>query len=138
MTDELCFVSATALSERIHDRDLSPVTVVDAYLDRIAARNDELNAYVTVRRESARGDAREAERAIDAGESLGPLHGVPVAIKDLFAYRAGTRHTFGSRVFEEYVPEESSPVVERLEAAGAIVLGKTNTPEFGNRPTTDN
>jgi Asp-tRNA(Asn)/Glu-tRNA(Gln) amidotransferase A subunit family amidase len=138
MTDDLPFASAAALARRIRAGELSPVTVVDAYLDRIDARNDTLGAYVTVRREAAREEARAAERAVEADEPLGPLHGVPVAVKDLFAYHAGTRHTFGSRVFEGFVPERSAPVVERLVDAGAIVLGKTNTPEFGNRPTTDN
>jgi len=138
MTEDLPFASATELAGRIRAGDLSPVTAVDAYLDRIEARNDALNAYVTVRREAAREEARAAERAVDAGGPLGPLHGVPVAVKDLFAYHAGTPHTFGSRVFEGFVPDRSAPVVERLVDAGAVVLGKTNTPEFGNRPTTDN
>ena len=134
----LTFAPATVLAERLRRGDLTPAEVVDAHLDRIAAENDRLNAYVTVRREAAREEARAAERALAAGEPVGPLHGVPVAVKDLFAYHAGTRHTYGSRVFEDYVPERSAPVVDRLEAAGAIVIGKTNTPEFGNRPTTDN
>ncbi|MEF8887218.1 MAG: amidase [Haloarculaceae archaeon] len=138
MTDDLTFAPATVVAERIRRGDLTPTEVVDAHLDRIARRNDRLNAYVTVRREAAREEAREAERALAAGELVGPLHGLPVAVKDLFTYHAGTRHTYGSRVFEEYVPERSAPVVDRLEAAGAIVIGKTNTPEFGNRPTTDN
>jgi len=138
MSSDLTFAPATVIAERLRRGDLTPTQVVDAYLDRIARRNDRLNAYVTVRREAAREEAREAERALAAGEPVGPLHGVPVAVKDLFAYHAGTRHTYGSRVFEDYVPERSAPVVDRLEAAGAIVIGKTNTPEFGNRPTTDN
>lgn len=138
MTDDLTFAPATVIAERVRRGDLTPTEVVDAHLDRIEHRNDRLNAYVTVRREAAREEAREAERALAAGDPVGPLHGVPVAVKDLFAYHAGTRHTYGSRVFEGYVPEQSAPVVDRLEAAGAIVLGKTNTPEFGNRPTTDN
>jgi Asp-tRNA(Asn)/Glu-tRNA(Gln) amidotransferase A subunit family amidase len=136
--DDLTFAPATVVAERIRRGDLTPTRVLDASLDRIARRNDRLNAYVTVRREAAREEAREAERALAAGGQVGPLHGVPVAVKDLFAYHAGTRHTYGSRVFEGYVPERSAPVVDRLEAAGAIVIGKTNTPEFGNRPTTDN
>jgi Asp-tRNA(Asn)/Glu-tRNA(Gln) amidotransferase A subunit family amidase len=136
--DDLTFAPATVIAERVRRGDLTPTAVVDAHLDRIARRNDRLNAYVTVRREAAREEARAAERALAAGEPTGPLHGVPVAVKDLFAYHAGTRHTYGSRVFEDHVPERSAPVVDRLEAAGAIVIGKTNTPEFGNRPTTDN
>ena len=136
--DDLTFTPATVLAERIRRGDCTPTEVVDAHLDRIAAENDRLTAFVTVRREAAREEAREAERVLAAGEPVGPLHGVPIAVKDLFTYHAGTRHTYGSALFDDYVPERSAPVVERLEAAGAIVIGKTNTPEFGNRPTTDN
>lgn len=138
MNEDLCFTSATELATRIRSDDISPVAVVDAYLDRIESRNDEIRAYVTVLREEARDAACEAERAVSREDDLGPLHGVPVAIKDLFALRAGTRHTFGSTVFADFVADRDSPVVSRLEGAGAIVLGKTNTPEFGNRPVTDN
>lgn len=137
MTD-LCFTSATDLARRIDRGDVSPLEAVDAYLERIERRNDELRAYSTVVGEQARAEARAAERAIEQGEETGPLHGVPIAIKDLFAFKAGVRHTFGSTVFKDFVPDRTAPVVERLEEAGAIVLGKTNTPEFGNRPTTDN
>lgn len=138
MDEAVCFTPATALAARIRNGDISPVTVVDAYLDRIESRNDELRAYVTVLREEAREAAREAERVASREDDLGPLHGLPVAIKDLFALKAGTRHTFGSTVFADFVADRDSPVVSRLEDAGAIVLGKTNTPEFGNRPITDN
>jgi Asp-tRNA(Asn)/Glu-tRNA(Gln) amidotransferase A subunit family amidase len=138
MPDELCFLPATVLADRIRAGDLSPVEVVDAYLERIHDRNDELNAYVTVLDEQAREAAREAQLAVESGRDLGPLHGVPVAIKDLFAYKSGVPHTFGSTVFSEFEPDRDAPVVERLERAGAIVLGKTNTPEFGSGPVTDN
>jgi len=138
MDDGICFTSASELARRIRSGDVSPVAVVDAYLDRIESRNDEIRAYVTVLREEARDAAREAERVASREDDLGALHGVPVAIKDLFALKAGTRHTFGSTVFADFVADRDSPVVSRLEDAGAIVLGKTNTPEFGNRPVTDN
>ena len=134
----LCFTSATDLARRIDRGDVSPLEAVDAYLERIERRNDDLCAYSTVIGERARSAARAAERAIERGEETGPLHGVPIAIKDLFAFKAGVRHTYGSTVFDDFVPDRTAPVVERLEEAGAIVLGKTNTPEFGNRPTTDN
>lgn len=138
MNEDICFTSATELAAQIRSEDLSPVAVVAAYLDRIESRNDEIRAYVTVLRDEARDAARDAERAISRGDDLGPLHGVPVAIKDLFALKAGTRHTFGSTVFADFIADRDAPVVARLEDAGAIVLGKTNTPEFGNRPVTDN
>lgn len=138
MSTELCFTPLTELAQRTDRGDVSPVQVVDAYLERIEQRNDEIRAYSTVVSERARTEAQSVERSIERGDETGPLHGVPIAIKDLFAFKAGVRHTFGSTVFKDFVPDRTAPVVEHLEGAGAIVLGKTNTPEFGNRPTTDN
>jgi len=130
-------LSATELARRIRDGSLSPVTVVDALLDRIHERNDRTNAFVTVTDERAREAARDAERAVEDGEPLGPLHGVPVAIKDLTDV-AGVVTTRGSKLFEDAVAEENAVVVDRLLDAGAIVIGKTNSPEFGLGCTTDN
>jgi len=138
MSEEICFMPATELAARIRRRDLSPVEVVEAFLERIEERNARINAYVTVIGDEAREAAKEAERAITSGEDLGPLHGVPVAIKDLFDYKAGVRNTYGLKPMADYVPERSATYVERLENAGAIVIGKTNTPEFGHRGITDN
>jgi amidase/aspartyl-tRNA(Asn)/glutamyl-tRNA(Gln) amidotransferase subunit A len=97
-----------------------------------------LNAFVTVLEDEARERAQETEQAVEAGEELGPMHGVPIAVKDLFDFKAGVRNTMGSKPFEEFVPDESATYVERLEEAGAIIVGKTNTPEFGHKGTTDN
>jgi Asp-tRNA(Asn)/Glu-tRNA(Gln) amidotransferase A subunit family amidase len=130
-------LSATQLARDIRAGDRSPVTVMDAVLDRIDDRNDRTNAFVTVAHDRARQAAREAESAIEAGESLGPLHGVPVAVKDL-NHVAGMRTTRGSLLFDDAVSESNDVFVDRLEAAGAIVVGKTNTPEFGLGCTTDN
>lgn len=138
MSVDRCHTSAAVLAERVREGDLSPTTLVDAYLDRIAARNDVTNAYVTIIEDEARERAREAERAVENGDDLGPLHGVPIALKDLHGMKSGVRHTFGSVPFADHVPETDAIVVERLERAGAIVLGKTNTPEFGHAGTTDN
>ncbi len=138
MSEELCFTPATGIAAKIRRRDLSPIEVVEAFLNRIEDRNGQINAYVTVLDEEAREKAQEAERAAASGRSLGPLHGVPVAIKDLFDFKAGVRNTFGSRPLADFVPEKSVTYVERLEEAGAIVLGKTNTPEFGHKGATDN
>ncbi|WP_458210123.1 amidase [Haladaptatus sp. NG-SE-30] len=132
------FDSAASLAAAIRRGERSPVDVVKTYLQRIRERNDVTNAYVTVCGDMAREAAREAERAVETGEDLGPLHGVPVAIKDLYAYKRGVPNTYGSAMFAEYVPEKDALVVERLEDAGAIVLGKTNTPEFGHKGVTDN
>ena len=136
-SDPIYDLSATELARRIRKGSLSPVTVVDALLDRIDERNDRTNAFVTVTDERAREAAKDAERAVEDGEPLGPLHGVPVAIKDLTDV-AGVVTTRGSKLFEDAVAESNAVVVDRLLDAGAIVIGKTNTPEFGLGCTTDN
>lgn len=137
MPTDLAFLPATELADRIQSGRVSPIDAVEAYLDRIAARNDRTNAFVTVVEDRARKRAHEIERALAAGEAVGPLAGLPVGIKDLTDV-AGVRTTYGSPFFADHVPEASHAVVERLEAAGAVVLGKTNTPEFGYKSTTDN
>ena len=134
---ELCFMPAAEMAAAIRAGRLSPVEVVDAALARIDRLNPKLGAYCTVTHEAARAAAREAEAAVMRGDALGILHGVPVSIKDLVVTR-GVRTTWGSRLYEHFVPEEDAPVVERLKQAGAIVVGKTNTPEFGYKGTTDN
>lgn len=130
-------MTAAGIARRIRDGDLSPTEVVEAHLDRIHERNARTNAFVTVADDLARETAAAAERAIDDGEPLGPLHGVPIAIKDL-ADVEGVRTTNGSRLFADHVADADSPFVARLKDAGAIVVGKTNTPEFGLGTTTDN
>jgi amidase/aspartyl-tRNA(Asn)/glutamyl-tRNA(Gln) amidotransferase subunit A len=134
----LTFSSATQLAQRIRGRELSPVEVVEAYLDRIESVNESVNAYVLVLAEQALAAARDSEKALGEGRLLGPLHGVPVAIKDLFDFKAGVPNTFGVAELAEYVPDTTSEHVANLERLGAIVLGKTNTPEFGHKATTDN
>jgi len=134
--DELAFLSATELAAAIRSRKTSPVEAVEAVLDRIEHLNSHINAYCTVTVESARCEAKAAEAAVMRGEQLGPLHGVPVSVKDLVITR-GVRTTFGSHIYETNVPDEDAPLVERLKAAGAIVVGKTTTPEFGWKGVTD-
>jgi Asp-tRNA(Asn)/Glu-tRNA(Gln) amidotransferase A subunit family amidase len=134
----LVTLSATELAHLIRSRRVSPVEVVEAHLDAIERRNAAINAYVTVLGEEALEAAREAERHLSRGDAVGPLHGVPYALKDLFETRAGVRTTSGSLPFRDHVAERTATPVARLEAAGAIVLGKTNTPEFGYKGTTDN
>src|SRR4029453_8829986 len=113
------------------------VELVDALLARIERVNPAVNAYCTVTADAARAAAREAEAAARSGDDLGLLHGVPYSLKDLTPTR-GIRTTMGSKIFEHNVPAEDAALVERLRAAGAILLGKTNTPEFGCKPATDN
>lgn len=129
--------SASEIATRIRRGDLTATEVVRECLTRIEDRDD-INAFVTVFEEDAMENARHADAVLAEGRSLGPLHGVPVAVKDLFDFKAGERNTFGSVPFAAYVPERSSTYVERLESAGAIVVGKTNTPEFGHKGVTDN
>ncbi|GIX49523.1 MAG: amidase [Candidatus Tectimicrobiota bacterium] len=133
----LCYTPATQLAAMLRRRVVSPVEVVEACLRRIAQLNPRLLAYVTVAEEQARAAARAAEQAFLQGKPLGPLHGIPVSVKDLVP-TAGIRTTFGSKIYEHFIPEEDGLIVQRLKAAGAIILGKTNTPEFGAGANTYN
>ncbi|HKZ07543.1 MAG TPA: amidase [Methylomirabilota bacterium] len=129
--DELCWMSAAALAAAIRRKKVSPVEVVRAVLERIDRLNPHLNAYVTLTPEQALRDARAAERALGKrGATVGPLHGVPFSTKDLVITK-GVRTTFGTRFYADNVPTEDAPMVARMKAAGAIQLGKTNTPTFG-------
>jgi aspartyl-tRNA(Asn)/glutamyl-tRNA(Gln) amidotransferase subunit A len=134
---QLPFLPATEIVARIRDRQLSPVEVVDAVLERIERVNPRLNAFTHVRHERARAEARAAEAAVLRGDALGPLHGVPISIKDNLLM-AGEPFTYGSRLLRDNVATEDAPAVARVKAAGAIVLGRTNTPEFAWRGSTDN
>jgi amidase len=129
--------SARELARLIRDRAVSPVEVLDAHLAVIEAVNPKLNAIVTLAVEQARAGARLAEIAVGKGEPLGPLHGLPVAIKDITP-TAGIHTTFASPLYADNVPADDAEVVRRLKAAGAIVLGKTNTPEFACGANTNN
>lgn len=136
MTDDLCLLSASELSRKIHTRDASPVEAVAAVLGRIERLQPKLNCFITVATEQAQAEARRAEAAVARGERLGPLHGVPFTAKDLINTR-DVRTTFGSLLFEGNVPKEDSVAIARLKAAGAILVGKTTTPEFGHKSLTD-
>ena len=129
--------SARELARLIRNRAVSPIEVLDAHLAAIAALNPKLNAVVTLAEESARENARRAEQAVMKGEPLGALHGLPVGIKDI-TQTAGIRTTFASPLLKDNVPSEDEEVVRRLKAAGAIVLAKTNTPEFACGANTNN
>ena len=124
------------LAELIRARSISPVEVVDSYLRRIKKLNLELNAIVTLAPD-AMERAKEAEAAIIRGDALGPLHGVPLTVKDTIE-TAGLRTTSGSAMRADFVPTRDAPAVARLKAAGAIILGKTNTAEMAMDYTTDN
>jgi aspartyl-tRNA(Asn)/glutamyl-tRNA(Gln) amidotransferase subunit A len=134
--EDLGWRSALDLAASIRKKEISPVEVVDAVLARIERLNPRLNAFCTIIAEQARDAAVGAEVALATGEPLGPLHGVPFSVKDLVFTRR-VRTTGGSRLFTDHVPEEDAVVVERLKAAGAIMVGKTNTSEFGHKGVTD-
>lgn len=136
MSDELIFQDATGLAAMIRSKEVSPVEVVSAYLDRIDAVNGQVNAIVTVA-DSALNAARTAEAAVLAGEELGPLHGVPFTVKDSID-TAGVMTQRGSPIFRGRTPEIDATSVERMKRSGAILLAKTNLPEFSYWIESDN
>ncbi len=139
LSDELSYVTAAELALRIRHSQLSPVEVVDACIERIEQRNTSLNAFVYLGFEDARKRAKEAERALMSGVALGPLHGVPTAMKDLFDFKPGWVSTFGGvRALRHLVVDAYCAYAQRIEKAGAILLGKTNSPVMGFRGTCDN
>ena len=137
MYEELCDRSATQLVDLLRSGQLSAREVLDAHLARIERTNPEVNAIVTLLPERAQAQARDADDAMARGEALGLLHGLPIAHKDLVS-TAGIRTTLGSPIFTDWVPEEDALLVLRIRSAGAILLGKTNTPEFGAGSNTYN
>src|SRR4051794_23987824 len=137
MQDELAFLPATELVARIRSRQVSPVEIVDDVLRRIERLNPRLNAFCFVHADEARQQSRAAEAAVMRGDTLGALHGVPVSIKDNMA-QAGKPFTYGSRLLRNTIAGETAPLVARIVAAGGIIVGRTNTPEFAWRGSTDN
>ena len=126
---EIPFLSASELARLIETREVSPVQATEAYLQRIAEVDGRLNSYITVTREQALEAARQAEAEIAAGNYRGPLHGLPLAVKDQFN-TAGIRTTGGSSILNEFVPDEDATVMAKLKEAGAVLLGKLNMSEF--------
>ncbi|MDP9373807.1 MAG: amidase [Chloroflexota bacterium] len=127
---DVCFMAATELAGRIRAKELSAREVMEAHLAQIERVNPRVNAIVTLLPERALAGARAADEALARGADIGPLHGLPIAHKDLELTR-GIRTTFGSRIYRDFVPDQNSLLVDRLQRAGAITIGKTNTPEFG-------
>lgn len=136
---DFAYVSAAELARRVRDRQVSPVELVEAFANRIEERNPSLNAFVFTDIDGARQAARQAEQAVVDGADLGPLHGVPTAIKDLFDFKPGWPATFGGiRALADFSLDAYCIFAERVEQAGAIILGKTNSPVMGYRGTCDN
>ncbi len=126
---DIPYMSATELSKLIEKKEVSPVEVAEAYLDRIDAVDFKFNAYLTVCREETLQAAREAERAITQGNHLGPMHGIPVGVKDQL-WTKGVRTTGGSFILKDFFPSEDATPIANLKKAGAVIIGKTNMTEF--------
>ena len=126
----ICFLNAVEIAKKIRKGEISAVQTMEAHLAQIERINPQVNAIVTLVPELALEEARKADEKQAKGGNIGPLHGLPIAHKDLVPTK-GIRTTFGSLVFQDFIPEEDALLVERLREGGAIMLGKTNTPEFG-------
>ncbi len=134
---DLANLSIEQAARALRDRELSPLELTDAYLDRIERLNPRINAYITVTAERAREDARRATEEFAAGKLRGPLHGIPIAHKDLYE-TAGIRTTGGSKIHADHIPSADSTVARKLREAGTILLGKLNTHEYAYGVTTTN
>ena len=126
---ELPFISATELAALIKSREVSPVEATEAYLNRIPLIDAKLNSYITVTADRAIADARQAEQEIVAGRYRGPMHGIPLAVKDQ-VYTKGILTTGGSTILKNFVPNEDATVITKLNEAGAVLMGKLNMSEF--------
>lgn len=134
---DLLTLTIAQAAPKLERRELSPVELIEAMLARIATVNKQLNAYITVCDQQAREAAQAVERLIRAGYYLGPLHGIPIALKDNI-YTRGIRTTAGAKILADFVPDEDATVTARLKRAGAIIVGKANMHEFAWGGTTDN
>src|SRR4051812_17143616 len=136
MSDELCLLPATELRARIVRKEVSPVEITRAVLARAERLQPELNCFITLCGDEAMAEARKAEREVMAGGPLGLLHGIPFTVKDIVNTK-GVRTTFGAVPYKDNVPDHDAVAVARMRAAGAILVGKTTTPEFGTKCLTD-
>ena len=134
---ELCFLSAYEMVNMIKNQEITSTEITETIIERIEKINPTINAYCTTTFDLARNMAKEADDKVKKGEKLGLLHGIPTSIKDLNPVK-GIRNTYGSRIFENYIPEYDDIAVQGLRAEGCVILGKTNTPEFGFKGVTDN
>lgn len=135
LANDITWMPGVKLAQLIAAKHISPVEVAHHFLSRIEAIDPEIHAYITVDAQGAIAQAKILERMVMRGDPLGPLHGLPISIKDLLETR-GLRTTYGSRIFKDFIPEKDEIQIERLRAAGAIIIGKTNTSEFGKFPRT--
>ena len=135
--NEICYLEAREIRDKIRNREISAVEVMESHLIQIESVNPTVNAIVTLHADQAMDGAKAADKSIFDGDTLGPLHGLPTAVKDLTLTK-GIRTTFGSRIYENNIPDHDAIIVERVKKSGGIVIGKTNTPEFGAGSNTFN
>ena len=135
--EDICFLSAYEMREKIGTQELTSLEITETLIERIKEINPKVNAYCTPTFDMAREMAKKADQAVKNGEKLGLLNGIPTSIKDLMLLK-GVRTTYGSLLYENFIPEDDEIVVKRLKEAGCVILGKTNTPEFGHIALTDN
>ena len=135
--EDICYMSAFEMREKIKTQEISSTEITETIIERIKKINPIINAYCTPTFDLARKTAEKADEAVKRSETLGLLHGIPTSIKDLMQTK-GIRTTFGSKLYEEFIPEQDDIAVQRLIKAGSVILGKTNTPEFGSIALTNN
>ena len=135
--EDICFMSAFEMREKIKSQELSSVEITETIIERIERINPLLNAYCTTTFEIARESAKNTDEKVKRNETLGILQGIPTSIKDLMQTK-GVRTTYGSKLYEDFIPEQNDIAVQRLIDAGCVMLGKTNTPEFGGIALTNN
>ena len=135
--EDICFMSAFEMREKIKTQELSSTEITETIIERIEKINPIINAYCTPTFELARETAKKADEAVKRSEKLGLLHGIPTSIKDLMQTK-GIRTTYGSKLYEDFIPEQDDVAVKRLIKSGCVILGKTNTPEFGAIALTNN
>ena len=135
--EDVCFMPAWKMAEKIRTQELSSQEITEILIERIEKVNPIINAYCTPTFDMAREMAKRADDRVRKNEKIPPLNGVPTSIKDLMPMK-GVRTTYGSRIFENNIPEDDAITVKRLKNAGCVILGKTNTPEFGFKGVTDN
>ncbi|MGG1687587.1 amidase [Pseudalkalibacillus sp. NRS-1564] len=134
---EITNLTAQSMAKKIMTKELSPVEVVQSHLERIKQLNPKFNLFITIFEEEALKEAKGAEEELMKSGVRGPLHGIPIALKDLTPV-TGRLTTFGSPIFKDHIAQSEPTIVKRIRDAGAIIIGKTNTPEFGHKGTTDN
>ena len=134
---DLCFSPIARVAEQLRTRELSPVELVEAHLDHIDQTDGKLNSFITLLADDAMAAARQAEQEIRSGDYRGPLHGIPIGLKDLY-YTKGIRTTVGSKILRNFVPDYDAAVTERFREAGAILMGKLQMHEFALGATSEN